>query len=266
MRKGILKRIKLLEIQGAASIAVESLKHLKEFARKNGFGSKFDYECKSLLFARPTAVALHNVIAELRKERSVARIDSLLERIKASREKIAKSGVKLFSGRKAVMTHCHSSDVISLLKHSRGRIRNVYATETRPMHQGIRTVNELASFMNVTLITDSAIGYYMNDADFVLVGADAIRKEGLINKIGTLPLAVVAKEFSKPLYVAASSLKFDRRRNIRIEMRNPGEIHEKIRNVRIINPAFDITPWKYVAGIVTEDGIITPRQVKRLLA
>ena len=73
-----------------------------------------------------------------------------------------------------------------------------------------------------------------------------------MNKIGTLPLAITAKEFRKKFYVAASSLKIDKRRKIEIEMRDPKEV---LSGIKALNPAFDVTPWKYVTGVVTERGI-----------
>ncbi len=266
MRKGIFKRIKSLEIQSATNIAVESLEYLREFAKKNGFGSAFDAECRKLLETRTTAVALHNAIEELEKRRSAGRIDELLNLIENSHKKIAKNGIRIFRKKSVVMTHCHSYEVVSLLIHAKSRIKNVFVTETRPMYQGIKTAKELSGKIPVTLITDSAAGYFMPSADIVVVGADAVRKEGAVNKIGTLPITLVAKEFNKPLYVVASSLKFDRRKSFEIEMRNMDEIHRKIRNVRIINPAFDITPWKYITGVITEDGVMKPCQIKRMLS
>ncbi len=267
MGKGIFKRIKSLEIQGATNIARESLLHLKAFSRSIGFGIEFDRECKKLLATRTTAVPVFNVIEELRKDKSAEKIEELLKKIEESRHEISKNGIKIFRKKSTLMTHCHSSEAISLLKHSKSSIKIAFVTETRPMYQGIKTAKELSSAgIPVTLITDSAAGYFMPRVDFVVVGADAIRKEGIVNKVGTLPLAVVSKEFNKHFYVVASSLKFDRRKNFVIEMRPSEEIHTRMKNIRIDNPAFDVTDWRYITGVITETGIKTPKQIKRLLA
>lgn len=267
MGKGIFKRIKSLEIQGATNIARESLLYLKAFSKSSGFGTAFDRKCKKLVTTRTTAVPVYNVIEELRKDKSAEKIEELLKKIEENRHEISKNGIRIFRKKSIVMTHCHSSEVISFLKYSKSSIKIAFVTETRPMYQGIKTAKELSSAgIPVTLITDSAAGYFMPRVDFVVVGADAIRKEGIVNKVGTLPLAVVSKEFNKHFYVVASSLKFDRRKAFAIEMRPSGEIHSRMKGIKTGNPAFDITDWKYITGVITETGIKAPEQIKRMLA
>jgi methylthioribose-1-phosphate isomerase len=102
----------------------------------------------------------------------------------------------------------------------------------------------------------------------VLVGSDAMRKDGNINKIGTLTLATVAKEFKKPFYVAGDTLKLDPRKKFVIEERPASEIYQDISSIKgaaARNPAFDLTPWKYVKRIVTEKGVLTPGNLQRLM-
>jgi ribose 1,5-bisphosphate isomerase len=116
------------------------------------------------------------------------------------------------------------------------------------------------------LIVDSAIEFFMKDVDIVIVGTDAIRKEGIVNKIGTYPLAVVAWEHKKPFYVVGSTLKLDKRKKLIIEERSPDEVYvEHMKTLEVRNPAFDVTPWKYVKRVVTEKGILTPGNVLRML-
>jgi methylthioribose-1-phosphate isomerase len=79
-------------------------------------------------------------------------------------------------------------------------------------------------------------------------------------------MAVVAREHHKPFYVVGNTLKLDQRKKIVIEERSPHEIyHEHMKTFEIRNPAFDITPWKFISRIVTEKGIMTPANVLRLL-
>ena len=173
------------------------------------------------------------------------------------------------------MTHCHSGEALAFLKHYRlGHKRriSVIATETRPLEQGIKTAKELArDKIPVTFILDSAIGLFMKDVDMVVVGADALRREGVVNKIGTCPLAYAAKHNAKPFYVVANVLKLDKRKNFKIEERPAEEIYRKIttarnlRGIKIRNPAFDITPWKYVTAVITDEGIMKPSQLLRRL-
>jgi len=270
---GIVKRIRNLEIQGAINIAVHSLKHLKKFAKNNGFGSKFDKECKKLLESRPTAVAFFNIIAELKKDKSIKKIDELLKKIKEDEEKIAEKGSVLIKNGYRIHTHCHSSKAIDVIKKAAEKKRfTVIVDVTRPRKQGIKTAKELSGMKNikVVLIADNAAGLALSPPglpmdNIVLVGSDSIRKQGVTNKIGTYLLAVAAKEQRIPFYVAASTLKYDRRKKFVIEERDPSEVYKKIKNVKIRNPAFDITPWRYITAVITEEGIKKPRQVLKEL-
>ena len=145
------------------------------------------------------------------------------------------------------------------------------ATETRPLLQGARlTTWELKKGgIPVTLITDSMAGHFMNrgDIDCVIVGADRIAANGdTANKIGTYTLAVLAKENGIPFYVAAPTTTIDASLKsgdeIPIEQRSPEEVTH-IQGVSIApegiaaaNPAFDVTPHRYITAIITERGII----------
>mgnify|MGYP006295932981 FL=1 len=172
-----------------------------------------------------------------------------------------------------VHTHCHSSSAISVLKKA-GKFKKftVVVDETRPKEQGIKTAKELSKIENieVILITDDAAGVALSpfiepNDDLVIVGCDAIREKGIINKIGTYLLAVAASEQNIPFYVAGSTLKYDKRNEVKIEQRPSSEVYKKIKNVNIKNPAFDITPWKYITGVITEEGIKNPKQVLKEL-
>lgn len=265
--EAFVARIKALDIQGAQEIAVESLKFLRGYGKTHGFGKKFFYAMKELESARPTAVVLHNCLELLRKEPSKQNIERLLVQIKNSTKRIALNAGFIRSG-DVVMTHCHSGVTMSVLRHAwkSGKKISIIATETEPKHQGVRTARELAALEIPTiLIADSAVSYFMPQVDYVLLGSDALRKEGNVNKIGSLNIAISAREFRKPYYTVASTLKLDRRKKIEIEMRTPHEIYRDLKGVKILNPAFDITPWKFVSRIVTEKGVMTPGNLMKLM-
>jgi eIF-2B alpha/beta/delta-like uncharacterized protein len=260
----IIADIRDLRIQGARQIAIEALKYLIKFSQRNGFGKKFDIECRKLLNARPTAVVLHNSIERLKKSKSERQINLLINQLLDAEKKIAKNGKNVFEKKSIVMTHCHSHEVVSLLVASKKKISSVYVTETRPMMQGIATANDLSMHIKTFFIVDSAAGYYMPETDMLIIGADALRKEGIVNKIGTLMMALTAKELGKPVYVVADTMKIDRRPRIIIEKRPTAEVG-RIKNVVIENPAFDITPWKYCSAVVTEKGILSPKKIMRMI-
>lgn len=264
-----IRKIKELKVQGAKAVAIAGLKALRAYTDKNGFGKGFEKEIKKLEEARPTAVVLHNCLETLKKERKKETYTKLLNQLRDSTNRLASKGQTIIKDGYKIMTHCHSSEVVALMKKAKaeGKKFEVYVTETRPIYQGLTAMRELAEAkIPVTYIVDSAAGPFMKDMDIVIVGTDALRKEGFVNKIGTYLFAIAAYHHKKPLYVVGSSLKLDNRKKIVIEERPPEEItHEKIKGVKVRNPAFDITPWKYVTRVVTDKGIMTPGNILRLL-
>jgi len=153
-----------------------------------------------------------------------------------------------------------------------GKRVEVISCETRPFLQGARlTVWELQrDHIPVTLITDSMAGHLMarGEIDLVVVGADRVAASGdVANKIGTYTLAVLARANRIPFYVAAPLSTIDPKtrtgRDIPIESRDPEEVTQVFghriapKGTRALHPAFDVTPARYVTGIITEAGVAT---------
>jgi methylthioribose-1-phosphate isomerase len=149
-----------------------------------------------------------------------------------------------------------------------GKKIRVIATETRPLLQGARlTAYELKrDGIPVTLITDNMVGYvmYKRLVNEVMVGADRIVQDAVVNKIGTFTIAVLAKEHGVPFYVAAPKSTFDLTHtsaDVIIEERKPTEVTHlgsqqiATQGVGVLNPAFDITPLTYVTAIICESGV-----------
>ncbi len=137
-----------------------------------------------------------------------------------------------------------------------GKNFTVICTETRPAFQGRITAREMVDLdIQTMFIVDSAARSYMGDVDLVVVGADAITSEGnVVNKIGTSSIAVLANEARKPFYVVSELLKFDPETLYGayegIEHRNPSEVwSEAPAKLSVRNPAFDVTPNRYINGI-----------------
>lgn len=194
--------------------------------------------------------------------------------------KLSRLGAGLIEDGFTVLTHCNTGPLATtgygtalgaIIQASRqGKDIKVFATETRPLLQGARlTTWELKrAGVPVTLITDSMAGYFMRRGEIncVIVGADRIAANGdTANKIGTYTLAVLAKENGIPFYVAAPTTTIDPALasgdEIPIEQRGEAEVTH-IRGVCMApdcaaaNPAFDVTPHKYITAIITERGII----------
>ena len=204
----------------------------------------------------------------------------VLEEDIASNRALGRHGAELLPAGGTVMTHCNAGALatggygtaLGVIRAAveRGNALNVLANETRPFMQGSRlTVWELQQDdIPVTLLTDNTAGHLMQRGrvDAVVVGADRIAANGdVANKIGTYSLAVLAKENGIPFYVAAPTTTVDLSLvsgdEIPIEERAPDEVTQ-IRGHQIApemtavcNPAFDVTPNRYVSAIITEHGV-----------
>jgi len=201
--------------------------------------------------------------------------------------RIGKHGAKLLSDGDTVLTHCNAGSLATVdygtalavirAAWEEGKRIRVIADETRPKLQGARlTAYELMrDGIPVTLITDGMAGYVMAKGlvDKVIVGADRIVRDGVANKIGTYTVAVLAKEHGIPFYVAAPTSTFDLSKNsedVIIEERSPeevthvGSVRIAPEGVEVMNPAFDITPLKYVDAIICEKGVLSREEFLRL--
>lgn len=192
---------------------------------------------------------------------------------------IAAYGASLIEEKKTILTHCNTGEAATSSvgtalgaiaeAHRQGKGIFVYAGETRPRFQGALTAWELGKAgIRHKVICDSAAGYLIRRGtiDLVMVGADRIALNGdVANKIGTYPLSVLAKENSIPFYVLAPGSTFDRNirsgDEIKIEARDENEVLEVSgkriypEGTKALNPAFDLTPARYVTGWINEHGI-----------
>jgi len=268
--KRVANDIKNFKVQGANQIALYSLEFLKQYVAKNGFDPKFFQIINILENARPTAVVLHNCLESIKKNKTLTNINDLIFILNTFHKKNIDAKL-IIKNKFTIMTYCHSGEAMSLIKElAKQKKISVYACITEPLEQGLRTVKELKkSKIAVTLIGDNAAGLFMKDTDMVIVGADALRKEGVVNKIGTSLLAFAAHQNKKPFYVVANSWKIDKRKIFEIEERSPAEINKnlsyKIKDTIIRNPAFDITPWKFISYVVMENGMFRPSHILRKL-
>lgn len=234
---------------------------------------------------RPTAYDLFYAIdymeGEINKGKNpIDAANNYVEDVIDQCKNIGKNGEKLIENGMRILTHCNAGALATVdygtalapirLAHRNGKKLFVYADETRPRCQGLLTSWELMQEgIKHSVIADNAAGYFMKNGeiDMVIVGADRIAKNGdFANKIGTYEKAVLAKENDIPFYVAAPISTFDKNiedgSRIKIEERGRDEL-AKI-NGKIImpewivvkNPAFDVTPSKYVTGYITEKEIV----------
>jgi methylthioribose-1-phosphate isomerase len=245
-----------------------------------------------LAATRPTAVnlawALDRLLARVASTTEVEAIKSALldeahhvhEEDVAANRRLGRQGAALLPQGANVLTHCNAGSLatggygtaLGVVRSAweTGKLRHVYATETRPLLQGARlTAWELSrEGIPFTLIVDSAAGSLLQggQADAVVVGADRITANGdVANKIGTYSLAVLARENKVPFYVAAPTSTIDLSlatgEAIPIEERSAQEV-TSLRGTDLApegtaaaNPAFDVTPHDYITAIITENGV-----------
>lgn len=246
-----------------------------------------------LIAARPTAVNLANIVnaivnaanntTTLTELRSVVEheIKRLHEADVTQGYAIGEHALQVLGTKRKVMTICNAGAIATAkygtalapfhLGKERGIDFSVVACETRPLLQGARlTVWELQQAgIDVTLITDNMVAYALatQQIEAVIVGADRIAQNGdTANKIGTLGLAMLAKAFAVPFYIAAPSTTFDftcaTGDDIEIEQRASEEVTTVLGKAiatpttTVLNPAFDVTPAAYITAIITEKGVL----------
>jgi methylthioribose-1-phosphate isomerase len=243
-----------------------------------------DKTAEKLRKTRPTAYDLFYAIDYMIKKIKSGKdaldaangyVEDIIDRCR----RIGENGEKLIKDGMKILTHCNAGALATVdygtalapfrVAHKKGTKFFVYADETRPRCQGLLTDWELEQEgIPHAVIVDNAAGYFMKNGeiDMVITGADRIAKNGdFANKIGTYEKAVLAKENDIPFYVAAPISTFDKTikdgSQIVIEERGRDEL-SKINGKTIMpdwtkvrNPAFDVTPAKYVTGYITEEKI-----------
>lgn len=250
--------------------------------------STLEAAAQRLKSARPTAVnlawAVDRLLAAARENPDLDALHDVALAIHAEDREICqaigRAGQHLIRDGSRVLTHCNAGALAvselgtatapMYLSHRAGVSFKVYADETRPLLQGARlTAWELdRAGIDVTLICDSAAASLMSagQIDLVLVGTDRVTRNGdVVNKIGTLNLAVLCRYFDVPFFVACPSSTFDPSTatgaDVEIEQRAPDEVlNGRAARVKALNPAFDVTPADLVTGLITDVGLLDYRQ------
>lgn len=249
----ITKDIKEIKIQGARNVAKRALYAYSLIPTEK---SK-----KKLLSLRPTEPMMENVLDMAKDEPH----KEILKHFDSSQERINKFVFRLIKSNDVIFTHCHSSNVVNALIYAKRHKKRfeVYNTETRPLFQGRKTAKELRKAgIKVTMFIDSALGVALSKeqgakkADKVFLGADALLKKGVINKIGSEVIARIAQQEEIPVYVIADSWKFTNKK-VPIECRELNEIWDRApKGIKIKNPSFEFVDKKYITGIITELGFM----------
>lgn len=269
----------------------------------DAFAKDLEAVCALLAASRPTAVNLFWAITRMKqaalahRDRPIEEIQALLlkeaqaihEEDIARNRAIGRHGAALLPDHARVLTYCNTGTLatgghgtalgVIRTAWTEGKRLTVYACETRPVFQGARlTMWELLTDgIPASLITDNAAGALMlrGAITHCVVGADRVAANGdTANKIGTYTLAVLCHAHGIPFYVAAPSSSIDLTlasgEAIPIEERDPGEVTQvggvslAPKGTNVLNPAFDVTPARYITAIITERGVFRPGDLSRL--
>lgn len=277
--KDVIHAIKTMKVRGAPAIGVAAAfgMALAELA-----GEGLEKAGAEMRGARPTAVNLFWAVDRVLKadnalDEALKMYDEDIETNKA----IGRHGAKVIDDGDTILTHCNAGALACVdygtalgvirAAFNEGKKIKVICDETRPFCQGAKlSVFEMQQEkIPVKLIVDNAAARMMQigKVNKVVVGADRVAKGGIVNKIGTLMVALAAKRFGVPFYVAAPKSTFDFENSIydtEIEERDPnevlyfGESRVAPEGTEVENPSFDIVPSDLITGIITEEGILEP--------
>lgn len=285
----VFNAIKNMNVRGAPLIGIAAAYGIV-LAGTHGSARDVQLAADRLASARPTAVNLTWAAERMKQhipgdsglyERLLGEARRIEQEDKAACRGIGEHGAGLIKNGASIMVHCNAGALatsgigtalgVLYTARAQGKTLSVYANETRPLLQGARlTTWELTRHgIQTHAICDGMAAWYMKNMDIVLVGADRIARNGdTANKIGTLGLAIIARYFNIPFYVAAPLSSFDRHAgsatDIPIEMRDQAEVrcfnalNLVAEGSHVENPAFDITPSPLINGIITEKGILGP--------
>lgn len=285
----IHKSIKDMMVRGAPAIGVTAAYGMAQAAVNGKDLEKAEEVIKS---ARPTAYDLFYAVdymLENMGEDSIKTAKKYSSSVVSKCKRIGENGAELIEDNDSILTHCNAGALATVdygtalapmrIANEQGKDIFVYADETRPRLQGARLTSwELYNEkIPHAVIVDNAAGHYMqrDEIDMVIVGTDRIVANGdIANKIGTYEKAVVAKENDILFYVAAPIATFDpdidNGFDIPIEERDESEVC-RINGTCIMpegsgakNPAFDVTPSRYISGYITEKGVFTTSETEEM--
>ena len=281
---------------GASELARQAARVLKAVAERSqaddvvGFIDELGEVGQALMSARSSMAPIRNIVHRILsvipeqieakgirslRQFAISRADEMIgDSLKAVEQIILRAREIVAIGDK-VMTHSYSSTVVALLKDiaSRGRDIDIIITRSGTGRTGEKIARELGDCgLPITFVDDTAVGLYMPMVNKVLLGADTVCTDGVVNGVGSYPLALMAARHRVPIYILADTLKFDTgliREDVDVEDIDGEELIDPAnlpQAVSVSNPHFDMTPLELITGVVTEQGIMAPVDVIAFLS
>ncbi len=292
----VYEAIRTMIVRGAPAIGVSAACGLALAAKDVKNIDEFKEIASTMRKARPTAVnlmwAVDRLLALAEKNKNdvtamknalIKEAHDMVEEDIAICKKLSQFGAEVVPQNARILTHCNAGALacagygtalgVIRAAHAQGKVKMVYADETRPRLQGgkLTAWEMVEEGIPVTVLSDNMAGYVMSKkmVDMVVVGADRIASNGdTANKIGTYGVAILAKEHNIPFYIAAPFSTIDMNIKSGTEIPIEERDHEEVthmngmrilaKGIKVFNPGFDVTPAKYITGFITEKGIIKP--------
>ncbi|UCB42367.1 MAG: translation initiation factor eIF-2B [Dehalococcoidales bacterium] len=240
---------------------------------------------QALILTRPSMAPIRNTVSRLLsviserttardvgslRQFTISRVDEIISESLRAIAQIILHAREVMTDGDRIMTHSYSSTVVALLKEVSSRCSSIEMIVTRSGtgRTGEKMVWELSDCgLPITFVDDTALGLYVPMVSKILLGADMVCTDGVVNGVGSYQLVVMAAWHKVPVYIVADTTKFETnlgREGVDIEDRDGAELVDPIslpQTVSIRNPHFDITPLELINGVVTERGIMAPADV-----
>ncbi len=287
-----------MSVKGGSDIGVVAAEALQAFAVEIGindpkFITKIENYAEKIKTLKPTMAMVHNAMTDMlhifkenasNLDAGIAAINQYVTKSKGESEKSLEKVADIFSevvqDGDVLFTHSFTkSSLLSLEKAKRkGKHFSVISGESRPLKEGAYFATRLAQLgIEDTVVTDAATAFYMPKCTRVVVGADTLYTDGtVVNKMGTLGLAILANQFKKPVYVLTITAKLYvpslQGFRLKLENRPATEVmnmtdHKKVEeHLKAENFFFEETPAEYISYLVTEKGLIKPSQLLELVS
>jgi len=260
---------------GAAQLAGDALGRVRHWLATNAVTTQqLDQLLEALSQARPSMVPLANAIERCRQalgsgdpeaptpERALAVVDSVLDQLASANERVTEHAARLVPDQATVFTHSRSSQVVALFRLlvQQQRTFSVICTQGSPGNEGFTLARELDELgVPVTVITDAQMGLFVPKADLVVTGCDTWLADGhFLNKSGTYPLALVAKDLGQPFWVLADSFKesTDTLDTVSLEEMPGDELGAPTgEGITARNIYFETVPVRLITGRISEQGV-----------
>jgi translation initiation factor eIF-2B subunit delta len=276
-------------VSGAAELARDAADVLALLAKQSeardlcSFLGEVSSTGRRVVRAQPSMAPLFNLIngvlfrldgvesLEEARSRVEASARGFAEELASSGSRIAEEALSLLTDGYTVLTHSRSSTVLAalLLARDRGLEFEVVCTESRPLYEGRKVAEALSEAgIHTTLVTDASVSHIVPRVNLVMVGADSVSSDGLVNKMGTYGVALAARAHGVPFYALCGSEKLLPAGSpyFEVQARDPEEVWPgSPEAVEVLNYYFEVTPLEYLSGLVTEKGLITPGELWEML-